>query len=908
MKPWVIGVGVGIFALFVISQATASCGGCDSGSNGGDTSSGPSVEYTAADIKYESNADAVIATIDGRNYRKVNNGMAAIGLAYIGKYTGPVLVSDKADAVAFSYNSKKVTEYEEITYEGMKYYYSINEGFMYGNHIDGKKKDIYCCTANTMEGAAEEIIKLMSKEEFAPDTITTVEELKAIANSSENYILGNDIDLSGEEWEPIQGFTGTLMGAGHTISGMTMDIRNVENVGLFGVLEGNVNNLIISSAQIEVGGNAGKAGILAGANKGSIENCTVSGEIKASYYESVGGIVGYNDGGELKNCVNQADVYGGNKVGGIAGTIALNESEEVKNCVNEGYVKGDDSVGGVAGLLTGVKMAKTQTYTLSASENKGEIEGDNNVGGVFGEVYGMYNYENYSSYYCYFELSSFKNAGTINGSSSGENVGGVLGKSERLKTLNVCENTGDVNGGHCVGGIVGYAPGVRLQQSGIENTATITGKGKVGGFAGHTGIIENAINKGEIISNGILIEDSISRAYVGGIAGFCEGLNGCVNEAEIMGYRDGSYVGGLAGYLDLTENGMADDNENKGAVTGSNHVGGIAGYFKTVNIEKQRTYQISNNKNSGIITGKDYVGGIFGEAFGTYYYSSYTSYYGHLEISDFINTAEIIGSATGQYTGGLIGHATRIVTLGSCENTADVTGGDYVGGYLGYAPNANIQATGAENENTITGNTYVGGFAGYAGLVQSAINYGQVISVARNAQGETYLGGIVGYCTGMIDCENNVDITVENAGKYVGGIAGYVLMAKDGVLKDNKNNGEIKGAENTGGIAGYVQMPQEERSNEDYTITNNENTKAITGTTKVGGIFGEVLGREAYLSYTWYKAKIVIANCSNEGEIIGTESVGGIVGLCKYMKTDANIMETNSNYWSGDKIGTVVGS
>ena len=39
----------------------------------------------------------------------------------------------------------------------------------------------------------------------------------------------------------------------------------------------------------------------------------------------------------------------------------------------------------------------------------------------------------------------------------------------------------------------------------------------VGGFAGYAGIIENAQNNGSIISTALMVQDSQSVAYVGGI-------------------------------------------------------------------------------------------------------------------------------------------------------------------------------------------------------------------------------------------------------------------------------------------------------------------------------------------------------------------------------------------------------
>ena len=42
--------------------------------------------------------------------------------------------------------------------------------------------------------------------------ISTVDELKGLANTNKTVELGADLDLAGENWTPINGFTGTLIG------------------------------------------------------------------------------------------------------------------------------------------------------------------------------------------------------------------------------------------------------------------------------------------------------------------------------------------------------------------------------------------------------------------------------------------------------------------------------------------------------------------------------------------------------------------------------------------------------------------------------------------------------------------------------------------------------------------------
>ncbi len=734
------------------------------------------------------------------------------------------------------------------------------------------------------------------------ETISTVEELKAIANTNKSYILANNIDISSEtNCTPIEGFSGKLSGGGYSITNLTISAVNVENIGLFGTLQGTVQDLKIENAQITARGDAGKAGIVAGTNKGTISNVSVNGNIAPEYYNNVGGLVGYNDCGSIVNCINQATVIGANSVGGIVGNMLVNKNEAITGCKNEGIITGKDNVGGIAGYLTCAQQKSNPTYSISNHINDNTVTGVNRVGGIFGEVYGMDYYASYTQYYGYFEMSVFTNSAEITGSSTGNDTGGLIGKATRLNLMTTCENKGDVSGGTCVGGFVGYAPGTNIKATGAENANTITGKGKVGGFAGHAGVIENAINNGDIVSTGVLVENGNSRAYVGGVAGFSTGIIGCENNVDIKIETNGSFVGGIVGYVEVSANNRVNNNVNYGSIIGKDNVGGIAGYLTCSQQKSNPTYSVSNNENRNTVTGDNRVGGIFGEVYGMDYYASYTQYYGYFEMSVFTNTAEITGSSTGNDTGGLIGKATRIKVMTTCDNTADVSGGNCVGGFVGYAPDTNIKATGTSNNNIISGKYKVGGFAGQAGLIEYAINSGEIVSIGTSESGEAFIGGIAGYCTGAIGCVNNIDIEIDNAGKYVGGIAGYIIVSSSNMVNDNENYGAIVAKDYVGGIAGYITCVKS-KSNPTYTISNNKNKNTVTGNNKVGGIFGEVYGMDNYASYTQYYGYFEVINCVNESEIVGTSYVGGIVGAYTRLKTDSNVMDTNTTLY-GDKLG-----
>ena len=721
---------------------------------------------------------------------------------------------------------------------------------------------------------------------FKYKTITTVEELKALNNSSSIVKLGANIDLSSESnWTPIEGFTGTLFGGGYSISNLTIDSVNGENLGLFGTLQGTVENLKIENAQIASRGDIGKAGIVAGTNSGVIKNVIVNGSVVTNYYDNVGGIVGYNNNGIISNCENQALVIGNNNVGGIAGYNSVNGNNQADQNVNNGEVSGNTNIGGIFGYLT----SKT-VKAIAQNENNNAVKGKNNVGGIIGNITGVE----------YFTISAFTNNGEV--SATGDCVGGIIGYAERLSEITVSENNANITGSNFVGGYVGKAAGATIKIA--ENNSVITGKGYVGGIAGYSGRIESATNNGDIVSTAIIVEDGVSRSYVGGIAGFCTAIVNSKNATSIIVNNAGSFVGGLVGYLFVNGNEQLSGNENLGDVQGKDSVGGIVGYatMSTVKTDNNFNNSFSDNTNNGSITGTNEVGGIVGNLVGAGQYSSNWYGLGYFDVSLCENNAEII--ATGNNVGGIIGKATRLATMTICENNADISGNNYIGGYVGNGSGANIKL--ATNNNTISGKGYVGGIAGVAGKVENSTNNGVINStgvIVENSTSMSYIGGIAGYCTGLINCTNNSDISVSTNGQFVGGLAGYILFSSDNQINDNQNYGNITGSKYTGGIAGYIQSATV-KTDYDFTrsIGTNINFASVNGTDYVAGIFGYVYGAGKYSSNWYGVCYIILTYCENQAEIAGSSYVGGIVGGYTRLKTDANLMDTNTTLY-GEKLG-----
>lgn len=124
--------------------------------------------------------------------------------------------------------------------------------------------------------------------------LKTISQLQAITEKPDaKYILANDLDLSGETWRPIEGFTGELDGNGYAIRNLTVNAKNkvagvaAKNAdelsfGLFATLDGaDISNLSIVDTKVIIDKTSNVklcAGVMAGrAKRTTIKDCTIDG-------------------------------------------------------------------------------------------------------------------------------------------------------------------------------------------------------------------------------------------------------------------------------------------------------------------------------------------------------------------------------------------------------------------------------------------------------------------------------------------------------------------------------------------------------------------------------------------------------------------------------------------------------
>ena len=229
---------------------------------------------------------------------------------------------------------------------------------------------------------------------YNADGLMNIAELVNGGKTDINITLDKNIDLTGKAWTPIgtdydNSYKGTFDGGGHTITGLTFT-TNDEFAGLFGWLNraGTVKNVVMEGVQItsnQIYG--GSIGGVVGSSWGTIENCSVSGNVSGTVY--VGGVVGVQIGGSITGCSSSATVKGTVDVGGVAGQT--NSSATLTACYATGNViieinpKKNIAGGSLVGMNAGISLLAC--YATGNVTSTGSSIGYMHIGGFLGNNY-----------------------------------------------------------------------------------------------------------------------------------------------------------------------------------------------------------------------------------------------------------------------------------------------------------------------------------------------------------------------------------------------------------------------------------------------------------------------------------------------------------------------------------------
>ena len=336
------------------------------------------------------------------------------------------------------------------------------------------------------------------------------------------------------EWIPINNFSGTFDGDGHTISGLYYS-GSGNYVGLFGYVGsgGVVKNVKVADSYIGVtttSENALYIGGISGHNEGHLEGCTFTGTLTAennttnNVYSYAGGISGSNIG-TIERCINYGKITGDGYnpiVGGICGGDYNTEVRgTIKNCENNGAVTsitiGGDGNTCVAGGILGDGLSQ-----IEGCHNRGSVLGANYAGGIVGRSRGetITDCTNSAEVMAYYQYA-----------------GGICGNALDTVSISECINSGSIKindtsakgftglGGICGGG---SKPSMQISIVNCYNSGDLIGSQEspddimnIGGIFGrvsksisHYIYIRNCCNAGTITCN-----SSIGEVEIGGVCG-----------------------------------------------------------------------------------------------------------------------------------------------------------------------------------------------------------------------------------------------------------------------------------------------------------------------------------------------------------------------------------------------------
>ena len=695
-----------------------------------------------------------------------------------------------------------------------------------------------------------------------------------------------NIDMTGVEWTPIEGFDGfTFDGgsaSGYAINGLTAPLFGTTTSTISNVKLTNVN--IASNGRAVLGAVACK--IVAVDTQLSITNCYVSGTITISNPDLVfsseenlynatnfGGVVGYLGGAAIDNCVNEANITV-NQVASSSNTAAVHPSvggvvgrahvsgeilSPISNCVNgnnaktTGIIKYQDNcatqlyiphVGGVLGLGSSDNAA-----IISDCSNYGAISFNANAAGGGGISYESTTIGGVAAT-TYSTIRDNNNYGTITvekGNIKALFVGGVTGTAKNSSFSNSHNHTG--------ANIWVKEP---VRNFGITVGGVVAGTTYVNKAA--TDIVENCTNDGSIT-----IEASTDSAVT-------------LDDSRL--YR----IGGVLGYINKT---IANcENKANGDIT-------ISG-----NIILSR-----NNAQSGF------------NVAGVYAYSStvgdHTGNINRGDINVYTNVSKNSAAKADETTyyrldiGGVVAHTQRPpvgkeenfghITIGKADGTAMSisANGIYIGGITGQRYSRGI-GTNASGNNSghitinkgVTLNTngiglFIGGCSAYNATSTTYNNYcnSGKITVAGSTDGLAYIGGVGGCVTGSLNgCNNTGDVTVSattGGGTCVGGGAGY----STGSITSSSNSGAVSVSSTTTGttyVGGYIGYNIGEAEFSGVSNTGDVTFSGNSGnnTLALGGMIGANNNACAF------------TNCSNNGVVTLTKDakaqkvhyVGGLIG------------------------------
>ena len=747
-------------------------------------------------------------------------------------------------------------------------------------------------TTQTPEGATGSSLTVQSAPAFP-----TVPELRA----------DQSLDGSGG---PLGRAVALLTGS-NTIEGVKLDNTSTPSepsngqpkyLGLFAQNHGTISGLRMANAQLAVeNGSYLGVGAVCGLSDGVLKSVSVaeSSSIRASLTDTanqphgIGGVVGvlkvtgsskatglFADG-SVSGVLPAGQVSGG--IGGIAGYADIAEGASLTGSENRASVTGDRSVGGIAGYAA----AHSDTPALADCDNLGLVVASRDTTNDTGLAV------QFREGYC---------------------IGGIVGYAENVVLQDCTSSAGrgrlTFKGtsadqrkyliGRYVGGIVGYAEKGQLQNCSTGSGGYVLGDdyvgGIIGGLSGSTGSYLSSAN---VTTNASYV---IGNTYVGGIIGSNSAdsvIERCVNTGVVAGYD--KYIGGIVGenaegakITDCASYISDTHNEIYNLVTSWNAIGDFAGGIAGINRGKitfsDIDRKLSARSVSAIVVGRNFVGGVVGFNEGTLDATRY----------------ELIGgrvAASGDCVGGLVGlNAFEELLDGDNALTirpAAVSGRFFVGGAIGadvvaLSKDATLDHLTVSNSlGTISADGFCGGLIGYHRTYTDTQLNGQ--SLETVLERELASGTSTGLLPKINTAQGNIPtavIATQNTH--------LLTITNAGTSKIASNDMTIAAGAYAGGIVGAAE------DNSPLLITNclnkgrfrnAENSALKNGVNLISYLsassYSDAAGTLSAQEGSDFRAHIVggiigvngrthvIDHCENTGTMNGLTALGGVVGLNK---------------------------
>jgi hypothetical protein len=281
--------------------------------------------------------------------------------------------------------------------------------------------------------------------ESNPYEISNASELQAMEDDlDENYELVSDINASntsgfndGRGFDPVgegivssERFTGSFNGSNHTITGLTIDRPDESDIGLFGSTdEATISNVAL--VNVTVAGDENVGGLVGNKFNGTVQNATTSGNVTGN--QNVGGLVGIQFLGSIQNTTTSGNVTANNELSRAGGLVGFNDGGDITRVKTSVNVVGVFQVGGITGQ-------NDELGIITDATASGDVTGDADVGGLVGTNDG--------------NITTATTSGDVTGNNF---VGGLVGTNDG--NITTATTSGDVTGNNSVGGLVGTNDG-----------------------------------------------------------------------------------------------------------------------------------------------------------------------------------------------------------------------------------------------------------------------------------------------------------------------------------------------------------------------------------------------------------------------------------------------------------------